>query len=118
MRFKTSALKEAKHNELVSCVTWMSPDDVLSVADDAKVLKWNLVHSDTKELTELANDFHPTDVHWYPRSGGPSASGPKGKKGGTAVPTSSGQDTFLITSAEGIAICILVSFRFVQQPPF
>ena len=48
MRFKTSALKEAKHTELVSCVAWMSTDDVVSISDDKKILKWNLVNSETK----------------------------------------------------------------------
>ena len=37
MRFKTSTLKEPKHSELVSCVSWASPDDVISIADDHKV---------------------------------------------------------------------------------
>ena len=48
MRFKTSALKESKHTELVSCVAWMSTDDVISISDDKKILKWNLVNSETK----------------------------------------------------------------------
>lgn len=79
MRFKTSALKEAKHKDLVSCVAWMSPDDVISIADDGKVIKWNLVNSETKDVTDLPNDFHPTDMHWFPRGSG---SGPvkKGEK--------------------------------------
>ena len=86
MRFKTSALKEAKHTELVSCVAWMTPDDVISIADDCKILKWNLVNNesnlDAKEIAELAQDFHPTDIHWYPRSGGPvSHQGGGAKKG-------------------------------------
>ena len=37
MRFKTSNLKEPKHTELVSCASWASPDDVISIADDHKV---------------------------------------------------------------------------------
>ena len=37
MRFKTSTLKDPKHSELVSCVSWASPDDVISIADDHKV---------------------------------------------------------------------------------
>ena len=37
MRFKTSNLKEPKHSELVSCASWASPDDVISIADDHKV---------------------------------------------------------------------------------
>ena len=38
MRFKTSNVKEPKHSELVSCVSWASPDDVISIADDHKVI--------------------------------------------------------------------------------
>ena len=37
MRFKTSNLKDPKHTELVSCASWASPDDVISIADDHKV---------------------------------------------------------------------------------
>ena len=43
MRFKTSNLKEAKHTDLVSCVSWASPDEVVSIGDDHAVIKWNLV---------------------------------------------------------------------------
>ena len=39
MRLKTSTLKEPKHENLVSAVGWVSSDDVISVADDHKVLK-------------------------------------------------------------------------------
>ena len=67
MRFKCSNLKEPKHTDLVSCVGWMSPDDVISIADDHKILKWNLVNAETAEVSELPGDFHPTDMHWFPR---------------------------------------------------
>ena len=43
MRFKTSNLKEAKHTDLVSCVSWASPDEVVSIGDDHAAIKWNLV---------------------------------------------------------------------------
>ena len=39
MRFKTSNLKEAKHTDLVSCVGWGSPDDVISAGDDSKIYR-------------------------------------------------------------------------------
>lgn len=101
MRFKTSALKEPKHDDLVSCVAWMSPDDVISIADDGKIIKWNLVNSETKEVTQLSADFHPTDIHWYPRGGGGQVS-VGGKKGGASGGSNPGSsETFLVTSAEG-----------------
>jgi hypothetical protein len=40
MRFKTSNLKEAKHTDLVSCVGWGSPDDVMSAGDDHKIYRF------------------------------------------------------------------------------
>ena len=43
MRFKTSNLKDAKHSDLVSCVAWASPDEVVSIGDDHNIIKWNLV---------------------------------------------------------------------------
>lgn len=108
MRLKTSTLKDPKHSELVSCVTWISPDDVLSIGDDGKVLKWNLVNAETRELAELASDFHPTDIHWFPRASiGPSTGGPnqgKGPKKATPTPAANAggaNDVFLVTSAEG-----------------
>merc|ERR1712051_697397 len=78
----------------------MSTDDVVSISDDKKILKWNLVNSETKDLGELPQDFHPTDIHWYPRGGGPTAGG-GGKKGPSQSVSGGGQDLFLVASAEG-----------------
>ena len=50
MRFKTSNIKEAKHSELVSCVGWASPDDVISIGDDHQILRWNLVSAETVKV--------------------------------------------------------------------
>ena len=73
--------QEAKHQELVSCVAWISPDEVLSIADDGKILKWNLVNGETKDFADLNNDFHPTDIHWYPRASFGGVGGSGGGKG-------------------------------------
>ena len=91
MRFKTSNIKEAKHTELVSCVGWSSPDDVVSIGDDHQILRWNLVSAETVKIAELPAEFYPTDMHYLPRS---SSGG--GKKGGAVM-----SDTYLVTSADG-----------------
>ena len=70
MRFKTSNLKEPKHADLVSCVSWLSPDDVVSAGDDRRLNKWNLVSGETTLVGELPEDFHPTDMHMFPRGQG------------------------------------------------
>ena len=70
MRFKTSNLKEPKHTDLVSCVSWLSPDDVVSAGDDRRLNKWNLVSGETTLVGELPEDFHPTDMHMFPRGQG------------------------------------------------
>ena len=53
MRFKTSNIKEAKHTELVSCVGWASPDDVISIGDDHQILRWNLVSAETVKVIPI-----------------------------------------------------------------
>ncbi len=91
MRFKTSNLKEPKHADLVSCVSWLSPDDVVSIGDDRKINRWNLVSGETALIAELPEDFHPTDMHTFPRGhgagggGGSSGTSGLGKKGGKGI---------------------------------
>lgn len=98
MRFKTSNLRDAKHRKLVSCVGWATPDEVLSAADDQKVLRWNLVTGETIQAAELPPDFHPTDMHWFPRGGGQP--GDTRRAVGAAGPGGP-HDLFLLTSSEG-----------------
>ena len=63
MRFKTSNIKEAKHTELVSCVGWASPDDVISIGDDHQILRWNLVSAETVKVIPIFQS-----VFWLVRS--------------------------------------------------
>ena len=85
-------------------MAWISPDEVLSIADDGKILKWNLVNGETKDFADLNNDFHPTDIHWYPRASGGGGGGGSSGGGGKKMQASSSagaNDVFLVTSAEG-----------------
>ena len=53
-----------------------------------QILRWNLVSAETQTMQDLPNEFHPTDMHWFPRGhhGGGSVSGGGGnvhqKRGG------------------------------------
>ena len=49
-------------------------------------MRWNLVSGETQTVLELPNDFHPTDMHWFPRShhGGGSIKTNQSKRGGSS----------------------------------
>ncbi|XP_053544626.1 intraflagellar transport protein 80 homolog isoform X3 [Ictalurus punctatus] len=68
MRFKTSLLKEPKHKELVSCVGWITADEVYSCSEDHQILKWNLLTSETSVVVKLQEDIYPVDMHWFPKT--------------------------------------------------
>ncbi|KAK1162498.1 hypothetical protein AOXY_G17373 [Acipenser oxyrinchus oxyrinchus] len=59
MRLKTSLLKEPKHIELVSCVSWTTADELYSCSEDHLVLKWN-----------LQGDIYPIDLCWFSKTVG------------------------------------------------
>lgn len=87
MRFKLSLLKEPKHKELVSCVGWMTADELYSCSEDHQILKWNLVTNETTVVVKLQDDIYPIDLHWFPKTVG-------GKKQATA-------ESFALTSTDG-----------------
>ncbi|XP_058274268.1 intraflagellar transport protein 80 homolog [Hemibagrus wyckioides] len=68
MRFKTSLLKEPKHKELVSCVGWITADEVYSCSEDHQILKWNLLTNETSVVVKLQDDIYPIDLHWFPKT--------------------------------------------------
>ncbi|XP_063603960.1 intraflagellar transport protein 80 homolog [Penaeus indicus] len=87
MRFKTSLLNKPKHTDLVSCVGWMSPDEVYSCGDDQQLLQWNLLSGETTKVSDLPKDVYPLDLHWLPK---------------TAMQKSKvGSEVFLLTAADG-----------------
>ncbi|XP_034024184.1 intraflagellar transport protein 80 homolog [Thalassophryne amazonica] len=87
MKLKISLLKEAKHKELVSCVGWTTADELYSCSEDDQILKWNLLTNETSLVVKLQGGVYPTDLHWFPKTGG-------GKKQNQA-------DLFAFTSTDG-----------------
>ncbi|GAA6090318.1 intraflagellar transport protein 80 homolog [Tachysurus ichikawai] len=68
MRFKTSLLKDCLHKELVSCVGWITADEVYSCSEDHQILKWNLHTNETSLVVKLQEDIYPIDLHWFPKT--------------------------------------------------
>ncbi|ELT91803.1 hypothetical protein CAPTEDRAFT_169559 [Capitella teleta] len=98
MRYKVSLHKQPKHTELVSCVGWTTPDEVISSGDDHQLLKWNLLSNEASKLVQLPDEVYPTDMHWFPRLGG----------GGKKAP---GSDVFVLCSTDGKFLLISRSGR-------
>ena len=70
-------------------------------------------------MTELPSDFHPTDMHWYPRGGGGGAlaGGPKRQGGGGGGGASNtGRDLLnsLMRNIQNVAYAQW-SFRYYQH---
>ncbi|KAK3862875.1 hypothetical protein Pcinc_031302 [Petrolisthes cinctipes] len=87
MRFKTTLLGKPKHSDLVSCVGWMSPDEVFSCGDDHQLLRWNLVTNETVGVSEFPSDMFPLELHWLPKT--------------SVHKTKGGAEVFLLTAADG-----------------
>ncbi|CAH1781800.1 unnamed protein product [Owenia fusiformis] len=102
MRFKTTLQKEPKHTELVSCVGWITPDELFSGSDDHAIIRWNLLGaSDTKQVCKLSEDVFPVDMHWFPKSPG----GGKNK----------GSEVFILACTDGKYLLISRSGRIEKH---
>ncbi|VDM93081.1 unnamed protein product, partial [Litomosoides sigmodontis] len=64
MRLKVTVAREATHGDSVIAVAWIKSDELVSVGDDQKVLKWNLVNNDVQVLMHLPSSLYPTDMQW------------------------------------------------------
>ncbi|MCJ8744856.1 hypothetical protein PDJAM_G00123440 [Pangasius djambal] len=56
------------HKELVSCVGWVTADEVYSCSEDHQILKWNLLTNETSVVVKLQEDIYPIDLHWFPKT--------------------------------------------------
>uniref|UniRef100_A0A915Q7B6 Intraflagellar transport protein 80 homolog n=1 Tax=Setaria digitata TaxID=48799 RepID=A0A915Q7B6_9BILA len=68
MRLKVTIAREPKHDDSVLAVAWIGSDELVSVGDDHRVLKWNLMTSDVQVLIHLPSSLYPTDMQWFPNS--------------------------------------------------
>ncbi|KAK3513485.1 hypothetical protein QTP70_015507, partial [Hemibagrus guttatus] len=56
------------HKELVSCVGWITADEVYSCSEDHQILKWNLLTNENSVVVKLQDDIYPIDLHWFPKT--------------------------------------------------
>ncbi|CAF0801238.1 unnamed protein product [Didymodactylos carnosus] len=82
------------HSEVVSCVGWMTADDVFSVGEDHVIYKYNVVQNEVIKIAELPPELFPLDMHWLPKG----ASGGAGT-GGTK--RTLGSDLFVLGTSDG-----------------
>ncbi|XP_018019947.1 intraflagellar transport protein 80 homolog [Hyalella azteca] len=88
MRFKISLQDKPRHSDLVSCVGWMTPDELYSCGDDHQLLRWSLLNAETSKVADLPAEVFPLEMHWMPRSA------IQGGKAGADI-------IFLLTAADG-----------------
>ncbi|XP_045512280.1 intraflagellar transport protein 80 homolog isoform X4 [Pieris brassicae] len=69
MKLKISTFKEPKHTAVVTCVCWNNTEDVFSCSDDHKLLKWNLINNECMTVAAFAEDFFPTSMNLFPKTG-------------------------------------------------
>ncbi|XP_058808813.1 intraflagellar transport protein 80 homolog isoform X2 [Phymastichus coffea] len=95
MKFKISQQQGANsHSKAVTCVTWISSDEIYSCGDDHSLMCWKFEDGaiNSRVVAELPEDFYPTDMQWQPR--------PAQASGVGAVKKQS-LDVLLISTADG-----------------
>ncbi|RWS06425.1 hypothetical protein B4U79_13582 [Dinothrombium tinctorium] len=69
MRFKTYTSR-ILHTDFVTCVGWVTPEEVITCGDDHKLIFWNALTHESIKTIELPATFYPTDLHCFPKSVG------------------------------------------------
>ncbi|KAE9554173.1 hypothetical protein FO519_002594 [Halicephalobus sp. NKZ332] len=67
MKLKIQLEKNPKHAETLLGVGWVNSDEIVSAADDHKLLKWSVGKLESTELPSLKGTIYPTGLHFYPR---------------------------------------------------
>lgn len=68
MRLKVTELQNNQHVQMVTGVGWTTGNQLLTTADDKKVLRWNLNGEFVGNV--LTTNSHPTFLSWCPRLSG------------------------------------------------
>ncbi|XP_018007068.1 intraflagellar transport protein 80 homolog [Hyalella azteca] len=58
-----------RHSDAVSCVAWVTPDELYSCGNDHQLLRWNVPSGETSKVADLPADVFPLEMHVRPRSG-------------------------------------------------
>ena len=56
------------HKDFVSCVVWISNEEVISCGDDHQLLLWNVSTRESTKLLDLPKELFPTDIHCSSKS--------------------------------------------------
>ena len=63
MKMNVKQIENAKHEEMVNGVTWVSGNEVYSISDDKKIFKWDSNNLTQSEFIEVAE--YPTYIDYF-----------------------------------------------------
>ncbi len=117
MRFKLTIPKDPNHKEPVNCVGWTTSDEFYSISDDHIINRSNLINNETFKITELSNEFYPTDMHWFPKSnqgnkkiGSPDIFAMGASDGKFFIMSKNGKIEKSVEAHKGACICVKWSY--------
>ncbi|XP_060517914.1 intraflagellar transport protein 80 homolog [Cylas formicarius] len=73
MKFKVTLSQRLNATAVpITCVGWASAEDVYSISDDNQLRSWSVTDNMPTKIADLQKDFHATDMHFVPKTGGAS----------------------------------------------
>lgn len=90
IRYPFPSLFECVHSAAATSVTWVSHDEIITVADDHEAQLWNLSKNQHTKLMSLPESLFPVAIDCPPKSGAT----PLGKRGPIG--------TFALSSTDGL----------------
>lgn len=104
MHIKINVPKKERHAATAAAVGYTAQDRLWSAGDDRSILRWSESSDQAESLVQLAQDAHPTSMHWFPRpraAGGALSGGSGGRSQSDVVALSSSDGKFRLVSSAG-----------------